>query len=94
MGKLTLGPAPAGNVGAELSRVGYPIFALDLRGAPKGPVTKWLESPHPMRMIGSAFAYEEAITEEYVLSEEYDAFIFIAETTRARPNTTGRRPSH
>ncbi|MEM9489765.1 MAG: erythromycin esterase family protein, partial [Myxococcota bacterium] len=82
----TMGPAPAGNVGAELARVGFPIFVLDLRGPPRGVVATWLGSSHPMRVVGSVFTNSQHMTSDTVLTEHFDGLIFVDRMTRARPN--------
>jgi erythromycin esterase len=79
------------------ARVGMPIFVADLRAAPEeSEAHQWLEQHHPMRSIGAVFS--EALAASFVarskLPEEYDAIIFIDETTRARPNALTRRKSN
>jgi erythromycin esterase len=82
----SVGPAPAGHLGAAFARSGMQIFVLDLRGIPAaGPVASWFGVPHPMREIGAVFAGEEQMSHPVVLSDHYDGVIFVNETTRAQP---------
>jgi erythromycin esterase len=82
----TVGPAPAGHLGAAFARTGLPIFVLDLRHVPaEGTVANWFDVPHPMREIGAVFAGERQMSHPVVLGDHYDGIIFVDETTRARP---------
>jgi erythromycin esterase len=88
-----VGPAPVGSVDETFHRAGLPIFMLDLRRVPRnGPVADWFSRPRPMRESGSAFSSEDAMLVDYHLPGQFEAVIFVASTTRARPNPTGRRP--
>jgi erythromycin esterase len=74
-------PAVEGSIDAALARVGVPIFALDLRSAPKsGPVNDWLTDGHRMRYqhmymtlvprkVWDGLIYIEEITPGQVLRE-------------------------
>lgn len=89
-----VGPAPPGFYGAEFARTGHGIFVLDIRSAKAGsPAARWLHTPHMMRATGAIFRTEEGWGNLLNLSEEFDALIFIDETTRARPNPEGERPA-
>lgn len=57
-------PAKCGTLDVEMTRVGLPMFVLDLRSAPAGPVRDWLERPieqrenkllHPIRAWDALF---------------------------------------
>ena len=46
----------------------------------------WLTSPHPMRETGALFVSEADMTEPVVITDRFDAILFVDRTTRARPN--------
>ena len=81
----TLGPAPEIDVSTAFSRTGKDLLALDLRTLPKGAVRDWFSSPHPMRETGAVFSTEANMSQPMTLTKRFDAVIFIAKTTRARP---------
>lgn len=87
--EFTVPPAPAGSLDAALAESGIPLFALDLRSAPKtGPVSEWLRAGHATRSIGalytedSPYAYMGAL----VAPDAYDVLLFVEKTTAARGN--------
>ena len=76
-----------------LAEAGRPLMALDLTDAPReGPVAAWLKSEIPMRSIGGIFGFPKdnkygvTYSETIKPREHFDAVMFIAETTPARPN--------
>ncbi|HSO76058.1 MAG TPA: erythromycin esterase family protein, partial [Blastocatellia bacterium] len=82
-------PAPAGSLDATFAAAGIPLFALDLRDAPRsGPVATWLSEPHKSRSIGSM--YSEDLAGQYLFElkapQSFDAMIFVEKTTAARKN--------
>jgi erythromycin esterase len=86
---FTAPPAPAGSLDATLAAAGIPLFALDLRQAPKsGPVAAWLSAPHDTRSIGAL--YSEDTPYGYMASLTaprcFDAVLFVEKTTAARKN--------
>jgi erythromycin esterase len=93
--EFSFGPAAAGTGDWYFARPGIANYIVDFRGAPKeGRVAQWLSSTLPMRSVGSGFATdrpERAFQTQTVLKNHYDGMIFIARTTRARPNPTGMR---
>src|SRR5262249_54596325 len=93
--EFSLGPAPAGTGDWYFARPGIANYVIDFRAAPKeGNVAQWLISTLPMRSVGSGFATnwpERIFQRQTVLKKNYDGMIFIARTTRARPNPTGER---
>lgn len=92
LSEWTVGPAKDGSIDATFAKAGVPMFAIDLRAAPAGPVKDWLARAHPMRMIGALFDPAVESTNFYsptTLVPWYDAIIFIDTTTRARPLRTG-----
>jgi erythromycin esterase-like protein len=96
LSEWTVGPAKAGSLDETFAKAGIPIFLLDLRHAPDGPVKDWLKQPHPMRMAGAIFDPSVENTNYYsptTLVPWYDAMIFIDETTRARPLRTAPHSS-
>src|SRR6202035_1560711 len=91
LAEFTLGPSPPAGVGAAFARTGLPLFVLDLRRLPPGPVASWFSSLHPMRETGAVFTSEAGMTPPTTLTDRFDAVIFVGKTTRARPTPTGRR---
>jgi erythromycin esterase-like protein/C-terminal processing protease CtpA/Prc len=91
--EFTVGPAPPGSLDETLAATGMPLFAIDLRGVPRtGPVGDWLRKPHGAREIGALFS--DASANAFMMLDAaaaFDAMIFVAKTTRARPNL--RTPS-
>ncbi len=86
---FTVGPAPAGSLDATLAASNIPLFALDLRAAPKtGPVAEWLGTKHPTRNIFQGFSEDVPGSNmfEQVVTERYDSLFFVNKTTGTRPN--------
>jgi erythromycin esterase len=86
---FTVGPLPAGSLDATLAASGIPLFALDLRAAPKtGPVAEWLSVKHPTRNIMAGFSQDgpNLTIFEQVVTERYDCLFFVDKTTATRPN--------
>ena len=86
---FTVRPAPADSLDSTLAATGIPLFALDLRDAPKtGPVATWLSEPHKARSIGSM--YSEDSDGQYLFelkaAQSFDAMLFVEKTTAARKN--------
>ena len=91
----TVPPAPAGSLDATLAASGIPLFALDLRQAPKsGPVAEWLKERHKTRSIGATYPEGEpfALMADQVAPENFDAILFVETTTAARRNPPGGFP--
>jgi erythromycin esterase len=92
----TVGPAPVEDVSTAFARAGVgALLALDLRRAPPGPIADWLAAPHPTRETGAVFADEDSMEFPMSLAKMYDAVIYVAKTTRARPvpaETPSSRP--
>ncbi len=89
-----VGPPAPGAVGALLGESGHAIFALDLRRAEEqGPVSDWLAASRPMRSIGAVYSHETAQQwyRPTILAEQFDALLFLEETTPARPNPLTRK---
>lgn len=86
---FTVPPAPAGTLDATFAAAGIPLFALDLRDAPKsGPVATWLSEPHKARGIGSMYSEDLAAQFFYEIKapQSFDAMLFVEKTTAARKN--------
>jgi erythromycin esterase len=87
LSEFSLGPCPESNLAAAFSRTGTPLSLLDLRSRPTaGPVAAWLTSPHPMRETGALFSSEAEMTAPVVITDRFDAILFVDRTTRARPH--------
>ena len=86
--EFTAAPAREGSFDATLAATGLPLFAIDLRRVPSGPVGDWISAPHMTRSIGAV--YSEAAADQFFVPMEvrktFDAILFVAKTTRARPN--------
>ena len=86
---FTVPPAPAGSLDATLSASGIPLFALDLRTAPKsGPVADWWKSPHETCSIGTMYPENQPYARlvKQVAPEAFDVILFVDKTTAARKN--------
>ncbi|HEY1494930.1 MAG TPA: erythromycin esterase family protein, partial [Candidatus Solibacter sp.] len=92
---FTVPPNRAGSLDATLAASGIPLFALDLRAAPKtGPAAEWLTVAHGTRSIGAV--YPEDSPFQFIASQvapaTYNALLFVEKTTPARPNTPRMPP--
>ena len=86
---FTVPPAPEGSLDAKLAASGLPLFALDLRTAPKtGPVAEWLGAVHATRSIGSMYPEDSpfAYMTDIVAPETFNVLLFVAQPTAARKN--------
>jgi erythromycin esterase-like protein len=93
---FTVPPAPAGSLDATLAASGIPLFALDLRTAPKtGPVAEWLSAEHPTRSIGAVYSESSpnAYMVKQVTPQAFDALLFVEKTTAARKNDSMPGPA-
>jgi len=89
-------PAPAGSLDATLAASGIPLFALDLRTAPKtGPVATWLNAGHSTRSIGAVYPDDSpyAYMTSYVAPEAFNVLLFVEKTTAARKNLLTGAPA-
>jgi len=87
---FTVPPAPPGSWDAALASANLPLFALDLRQAPKtGPVADWLAQPHKTRSIGALYPENQPFAQMYDMKalEAFDALLFVEKTTAARKNS-------
>lgn len=79
--------AKPGSVDRVMASAGIPLFIVDLRRA-EGAARQWLTTPHPWRMAGAVF--DPVAAEDYYRPQApgfaFEALIYIAETTRARPS--------
>ena len=86
---FTVPPSPAGSLDATFAAAGIPLFALDLRAAPKsGFVATWLSEPHETRSIGAVFSETLAAQSlaDLTAPQCFDVMIFVEKTTAARKN--------
>ena len=86
---FTISPAPAGSLDATLAATGIPLFAIDLRTAPKNTaVNTWLSQPHKSRNIGAM--YSNDMDDQFLIdvpaAKSFDALLFVEKTTAARKN--------
>ena len=84
--------AVPGSFDAARAPAGPPVFALDLVHAPRdGVVAQWRATEMPMRMIGAVCHLgDDAYGAKYVFPftprVQFDAIVFVGETTAARRN--------
>lgn len=86
---FTVSPAPPGSLDATLAATEIPIFAIDLRTAPKNSaVETWLSQPHKSRNIGALFGddMDNRFLIDVPASKSFDALLFVERTTAARKN--------
>lgn len=86
---FTVPPSPEGTLEAMFASTGIPLFALDLRTAPKnGPVSVWLKEPHETRSVGAGFSDTPIARSlpELTAPHCFDAMFFVEKTTAARKN--------
>lgn len=90
---FTVPEAPPGSLDHTLARAGVPLLALDLRGAPAGPVSDWLARASLSRSIGALFdpSHVDAYSDWMSPREHFDALLFVQKTSAARANKTGQR---
>ena len=85
---LDLAPAIASSIEGLFGDAGLPRFILDFRSLPKdGPLASWLAKPRQYRSIGAGYDPDRASDsyDSWVVPDRYDGFVFISESTAARP---------
>ncbi len=89
----TVTAAAADSFDWVLAQAGLPLFTLDLTKVPgEAAVAAWLRSEMPMRSIGGIYnlprdnKYEASYTQPVRPREQFDAVVFVAESTAARRN--------
>lgn len=93
LGPIHVAAPPADSLEEALDEVGLPLFALTWDGLP-ADAREWLRSRPRTRSIGSGYSGSDSTaTLELDPVEQYDVLIYVAETTAARPNPGGVRPS-
>jgi len=78
-------PAAPGDAAEPFARVGTPIFAVDLRAAPLGPVRAWLAAPHLVPSCGWIVSDDERKGFPQSLARLFDVAIYVGHTTSSRP---------
>jgi erythromycin esterase len=81
----TVGPPPVGSYDDVLGSVGLPLYLLDLRQTPAGPVTSWVQGPAQLRSIGISFDPTQRNFIQGSLQQWFDAVIDVQKTTASRP---------
>jgi len=93
---FTVGPAPDGSLDAMLAAAGLQVAAIDLHALPKdGPVAEWFGERHATRSFGASYS-EQSAAKSFkirVVTQMYDALLFVEKTTSARPLERGQRPA-
>ena len=90
--EFTVGPATVGSLDSTLAETDLPLFAVDLRRAPKsGPVADWLGAKQRMRQVGAVFSDETArfFEQPIPVATSYDVILFVEKTSAARGNPSG-----
>src|SRR5439155_8077370 len=90
---VTVPAAPAGSLDATLAATGIPLFALDLRQAPKnGPVAEWLRAAHKSRNVGPTYVDDrpDRYMADLIAPECFDGILFVEKST-ARHKRLRRR---
>jgi erythromycin esterase len=82
---VPLDASAPGYLAETLSRVGAPIFAIDLRRAPAGPVRDWLSAPHLVHSCGWLVSDAERLGAVASITKQFDLVIYIDQTTGATP---------
>ncbi len=91
--EFTVSPAPRGTLDGALARVGKPLFAIDLRRAPEGPVAEWLEARVHSRVIGALYGSDPWQGGFFAqrTRQNFDALLFVDKTSASRANVNGKR---
>jgi hypothetical protein len=79
---LVVDRTPEASIGAAFARTGLPLFLLDLRHLPSGPVMDWLSLPQPVLERSPVFPW--TTTPPASLALRFDAVVFIAQSTPAQ----------
>ncbi len=85
----TVKAAPEDSIDWYLAQTGAKSFIVDFRTIrPTTESGEWLNTPRPMRSIGSGFGPggDERPGSATTISKDFDGLFFIDTTTRARPN--------
>jgi len=64
-----------------LGQVGYPLYMIDLRTTPAGPVTQWANGPHSFFLYGLG---GEDLSNAIVLKQQFDVIVHVQNTTPAQ----------
>ena len=83
----TVGPPPVGSYDYVLGSVGLPLYLLDIRQTPTGPVRNWVQGPARLRHIGISFdpAHEAHYYVEGSLQQWFDVIMHFQTTTASHP---------
>jgi erythromycin esterase len=84
----TVGAPHVGSYDYVLGSVSLPpLYLLDIRQTPAGPVTNWVEGPAKLRMIGALFdpTHEADYYIQGSLHQWFDAIIHFQKITASRP---------
>ncbi len=74
-------PARAGSIGSVFHALNLPLFMLDLRTAKEDARASWLVRPHDVRELGALAIEESQAYHSTVLTDKYDAVIFVDQMT-------------
>jgi erythromycin esterase len=93
---FTSPPPPAGSLDETLARTGHPLLAVDFSRAASGsPAGDWMREDHATRSAGAAFSDDPEelgfFSASCRIMDQFDALVFVANTTAARPNPDWRR---
>jgi erythromycin esterase len=77
-------PVGPGFAAEAFGRVGKPIYAVDLRAAPAGPVRDWLAAPHRVHSYGWIVPDPRYQALPRSLTRGFDVVVYVKRTTAAR----------
>ena len=77
----TADAALIGSIGSVFHTLDLPFFVLDLRGVEQDERASWLTELQDVRMMGSVAIDGQYAFSRTILSEDYDAIIFVDQMT-------------
>lgn len=83
--EVPLAPAPPGDAAEAFARTGIPMFAVDLRDAPRGGVSEWLAAPHVLRSCGWIVCNAARLEAAEPLARMFDIAVYLRRTSAAQP---------
>ncbi len=80
---VTLDASAPGWLAETFRRVDIPVFGLDLRNVPAGPVSAWLAAPHLVYSCGWLYSEAELKGGPASVTRRFDMVIYVDQTTAA-----------
>ncbi len=74
---------PQNSYNAALDSAGLPLYLLDLRNAPEGPVSQWLDGPYPFHKISEVYQPDSPNEDDVTVSLRiyFDVVVHIQKVT-------------